>query len=521
MSDLKGRSIASTYKNLIQSSSEISNTTLKQVQSGSGNNVAMKLSTDKAVFPKVGVGNTGSTPDGLLHVLSTSAGSVTANSLADEVVLESSTNTGLSILSGVSNQGNIFFGDANDNDVGKISYNHSDDSFTFSTNGSVSMILDKNSNLRVSGVVSQSDDRFELVEYFKKVPSLGITDAQVSQGSSGTPNASTAVTLNAKYGIITMQSHDFAATDSVEFTFNNDHIYGTTSNVLVNIHEAGTMDDNAIVSVMVHDIADGSCKIRLATNGVDLTAGVFKLFFIIDPYITPNQNFVLGGTSSGSFQESNNTGRPTNGFAGIKLVTGATDNDFTVLTPRDGETEIPATFDSSAWSSVSFGTENKIEFSCGISTSATITESAIWAGLKLTEVGTIATDANQAYFLYSSDDDAQTGTLTTNSNLHFVYSVGGTDYITDLGIAVTANTVYRLRISFDENRKISVFVNNIQYGLVTSATAGGTTESISTTKSLAMTDDIDLLPFVGVQALSAAGRGIQIGFIKMSRDLFE
>ena len=98
MSDLKGKSIASTYKNLIQSSSEISNTTLKQVQSGSGNNVAMKLSTDKAVFPKVGVGNTGSTPDGLLHVLSTSAGSVTANSLSDEVVLESSTNTGLSLI---------------------------------------------------------------------------------------------------------------------------------------------------------------------------------------------------------------------------------------------------------------------------------------------------------------------------------------------------------------------------------------------------------------------------------------
>ena len=327
MSDLKGRSIASTYKNLLQSSSEISNTTLKQVQSGSGNDVAMKLSTDKAVFPKVGIGNTGSTPDGLLHVLSTSAGSVTANSLADEIVLESSTNTGLSILSGASSQGNMFFGDANDNDVGKISYNHADDSFSFSTNGSVSMTLDRNSNLRVSGVVSQSDDRFQLAEYFEKVPSLGITDAQVTQ----TGGATSAVTLNAKYGLISMDSVDLAATDTVQFTFNNAHIYGATSQVLVTIVDSSVNTaDNAMVNVMVLDTADGSCNIRIGTNGTDIAAQVFKLFFVIDPYITPNQNFVLGGTSSGSNQVSVNAGRPTNGFAGIKLVSGSTDNDFIV-----------------------------------------------------------------------------------------------------------------------------------------------------------------------------------------------
>ena len=46
----------------------------------------------------------------------------------------------------------------------------------------------------------------------------------------------------------------------------------------------------------------------------------------------------------------------------------------------------------------------------------------------------------------------------------------------------------------DENRKISVFVNNVQYGLTstpTTTTAGGVTESVSTAKSLALTDDID------------------------------
>ena len=516
MSSLKGKSISSTYKNLLQTSVELTDGKLKDVETGDGNITSLKISTDKVSVTKLGVGTGSSAPDGLLHVLSVSVGAVNASSFANQIVLENSSDCGMSILSGRSNAGNIYFGDVSRNNSGQIFYDHSKDSLSFATNGSEKVKIDKDGNLRVNGTVSQSDDRFELVEYFEKVPSLGITDAQVSQAT----DATTAVTLNAKYGVIIMQSVDLAATDTVEFTFNNNHIYGTTSKVLVSFMESsGTIADNAMINVMVHNIADGSCKIRIGTNGTDIAAQVFKLFFVIDPYITPNQNFVLGGTNSGSLQVSNNSGRSGTGFAGIKLNSGATNNDFSILSPRDGETELPAGFDSSAWSAVPFGTENKIDFSCAISTSATITETAIWAGLKLTEAGAYATDANQAYFLYATDDDL--GALTTNGNLHFVYSVGGTDYITNLGITVTTNTVYRLRISFDENRKISVFVNNVQYGLVTTATAGGGTQSISTTRSLAMTDDIDLIPFVGIQSLSASGRGIQVGYIKLSRDLFE
>jgi len=515
MSTLKGKSISSTYKKLVQSSAEIVDTSLVSMESGSGVITSMKLSTDKAEFLKVGIGTAGDAPDGLLHVMSISAGSVTANTAANLLTLENSADAGLSILSGDTASGNIFFGDVNDNKVGRIVYDHSDDSMLFTTSQATSMTLDKNGNLRLSGSLSQSNDRFELIEYFEKVPSLGITDAQVSQAT----DATTAVTLNAKYGLITMQAHDLAATDTVEFTFNNDHIYGATSQVLVTLQDGQTIADNAMINVMVHDIADGSCKIRVGTNGTDVASQTFKLFFVIDPYITPNQNFVLGGTSAGGVQLSGNTGRPSNGFAGIKLATGSTDNDFTVLTTRDAETEMPANVDSSAWSSVPFGTENSIEFSCGISTSGTITNAAIWAGLKLTEVGTYATDADQAYFLYATDDDL--GALTTNGNLHFVYSVGGTDFITNLGVTVEINTVYQLRISIDGNRQISVFVNNIKHGLVTTATAGGATQPLSNIKSLAMTDDIDLLPFVGVQALSAATRGMQVGYVKISRDLFE
>jgi hypothetical protein len=517
MGSLKGKSISQTYQRILQTPSEVSDTTLKTIETGSGKSTSMKLSTDKVEFLKVGVGTGGVTPDGLIHIYSASAGSVNASSFANEVILENSGDAGLSILSGASASGNIYFGDAGDNDAGRISYDHSQDSLIFSTSGSDVMKLDSLGNLKVSGTVSQSDERFELVEYFEKVPGLGTTDAVVSQSSSATEP----VTLNSKYGVITMQAVDLAATDTVEFTFNNDHIFGSTSQVLVNLHDGGTIADNAMVNILVHDVTDGSCKIRLGTNGTDIASQAFKVFFIIDPYITPNQNFTLGGFSGGGVQSSINTGRGGQ-FAGIKLSTGTTDNDFTVLTPRDAEAEMPGGSDSSAWSSVGFGTENKTEFSCAISTAGSIADVSIYAGLKLTEMGTYANDANQAYFLYASNDDH--GSLTTNGNLHFIYSVGGTDYVTNLGIAVAASTVYRLRISIDETRRVSVFVNNTQYGLTstdTGTTSGGVTETDSTKKSLIMTDDIDFLPFIGVQTHTTATKGIQVGYVKISRDLYE
>ena len=513
MGTLKNKSISSTYQNLLQTSTEVKDTNLKQVESGSGNSSSMKLSTNSAEFLKVGIGTGGTTPDGLLHVMSASAGSVTSDSSANQLTLENSSDSGLSIISGSSHSGNIFFGSSSGNKSGQISYDHSNGYLGFASNGSEPMRLDSNGNLKVSGNLSGSEDKYELKEYFEKVPSL--QDAAVTQDT----NATTAVTLDAKYGIITMQSHDLAATDTVEFTFNNPHIFGTSSHVHVQLHDGGTIADNAMVNVLVHDVADGSCKIKIGTNGTDVAAQVFKLAFIIDSYITPNQNFVLSGVNAGGAQISGNTGRPSNGFAGVKIVTGTTDEDKTILAVRDGHTELVDNFDSSGWASVPFGTENKIEFSSAISTSGNIADSCIWAGLKLTSDNRYTIDANQAYFLYSTDDDQ--GALTTNGNLHFVYSVANTDYITDLGIVLAINTVYRLRISFDENRQISVYVNNVRYGLVTTATAGGATQSVSTTKSLAMTDNIDLLPFIGIETKTTASKGMQVSYVKLSRDLYE
>jgi hypothetical protein len=220
-----------------------------------------------------------------------------------------------------------------------------------------------------------------------------------------------------------------------------------------------------------------------------------------------NTNFEVLGTNASSDDVSFSS---TEG--GIQLQTDGADNDQVIILPHLDASQ-------TAWTGIKWGTENQVEWQCAIRTGASIADTSILAGLKLTNAGAYATDDNQAYFLYASDDDH--GALATNANLHFVYSVAGTDYITDLGVAVAASTIYKLRIIIDSNRQAAVFINGVQYGLATTVVAGGTTQSSSTTLSNALTNDIDLIPYVGVQAHAASAKQITLCYEKISRVLFE
>jgi len=174
---------------------------------------------------------------------------------------------------------------------------------------------------------------------------------------------------------------------------------------------------------------------------------------------------------------------------------------------------------SNSWLNTKWGTENQLEWETAIRTPATITTVTFWAGLKLTSTPVYATDSHQAYFLFATDTDL--GDITTLANLHFIYSVEDTDYITNLGIALAASTNYKLRIKIDSDRKISIYVNNTQYGLVTSANTGGATQSTATQQSNALTNDKDLTPFVGIKNLGSANRELTVLYEKISRLLFE
>ena len=76
-----------------------------------------------------------------IHVRSADSGA-SANSLADELVLENSGSSGLTIASGTSSSGSIYFGDSGDDDIGKIAYSHSTNSMSFTTNTAVGLKID-------------------------------------------------------------------------------------------------------------------------------------------------------------------------------------------------------------------------------------------------------------------------------------------------------------------------------------------------------------------------------------------
>lgn len=176
-----------------------------------------------------------------------------------------------------------------------------------------------------------------------------------------------------------------------------------------------------------------------------------------------NPNFEVLGTNA-----SNDDITFSSTYAGLQLQTDGADNDQIIIAPHLDTNQ-------TAWTGIKWGSENQTEWECAITTGSSVADYSFWAGLKLTNTANYQTDANQAYFLFATDDTQSGGVLGTNTKLHFVYSINNDDYVTDLGITVAASTTYRLRIKFDSERKLSVFVNGAQYGLSVIKTYDDTT----------------------------------------------
>jgi hypothetical protein len=200
--------------------------------------------------------------------------------------------------------------------------------------------------------------------------------------------------------------------------------------------------------------------------------------------------------------------------AGVVATTAGADQDQAILTPH---LDTAAT----AWAGCLWGTENQVHFETSIALPA-IDNQNVWAGLKLTNAPELATDDDQAYFNFLTDADNSGQTYTDFTKLHFVHSIGGTDYISQLPITVAATTIYHLRIVFDSDRKLSIFVNGQQYNVTsTSGSTGGTAVTTGTTKSAAMTNDVDLIPYIGIEANAGAAEAIHCHYVAASRIINE
>jgi hypothetical protein len=198
---------------------------------------------------------------------------------------------------------------------------------------------------------------------------------------------------------------------------------------------------------------------------------------------------------------------------GVLATTAGADQDQAILTPH---LDTAAT----AWAGTLWGTENQVHFETSIMLPA-LDNQKVWAGLKLTNDQLVATDANQVFFKYQTDA-TNSEAFTDYAKWHFVHSIGGTDYISQLPITVAANTPYHLKITIDSDRKASIFVNGIQYNVTTtSGSTGGTAVTTGTTPTAALTDDIDLIPYVGIEAGAAAAEAVNCHYVCCSRNVYE
>ena len=174
-------------------------------------------------------------------------------------------------------------------------------------------------------------------------------------------------------------------------------------------------------------------------------------------------------------------------IGGIELDTHGAADDQTIVGPHATQ--------ATAWHDVAWGTENQVIWEAVVRTGASITNIVLWAGLKLTNTPTVATDADQAFFRFDA----------VVANWEATYSIAGTDTETDTGVAVAASTNYYLRIEIDSSRLAHFFING---------------KEVAT--STALTNDISLWPFIGVmETTTTAGKQINVIKQKISRIIFE
>jgi hypothetical protein len=187
-----------------------------------------------------------------------------------------------------------------------------------------------------------------------------------------------------------------------------------------------------------------------------------------------DNDFVLIGTNAVAGDATNNlNGR------GVKIQSHGADGDFTVLRPDSGANRSPW---QAAWLS-----QSKPRFECVVWTDSVAnssTAAVIYAGLKLTNVDTAATDADQVYFRAQD---------TVNSGRWGVcWSIATVLTTTDTGVsAAVANTAFYLVIDIDASRIARCYINGT---LVATTTA--------------LTTAITFIPFIGVRAAGAAASKI-------------
>lgn len=161
-----------------------------------------------------------------------------------------------------------------------------------------------------------------------------------------------------------------------------------------------------------------------------------------------------------------------NAEGGVRLTTAGADADQVILLPHLDANQ-------SAWTQWTWGADKQTVWQAKIASGSNIGNAIIWAGLKLTNTPTTATDNDQVFFRYQNG--------VNSGKWQAIYSIGNTDSANDSGVTVAVSTHYHFVIAIDSSRIARMFING---ALVKTSTA--------------LTDATDFIPYIGVQASGAA-----------------
>jgi len=207
----------------------------------------------------------------------------------------------------------------------------------------------------------------------------------------------------------------------------------------------------------------------------DITSATAAIRSVADP------SFEIQGTNSTSALSA------SYGQGGITLTTAGADGDQMILAPHTDTKQ-------SGWGIIQWGTGKSTCLEQTVMTTGDVAASIYWAGLKLTNTPTSATDANQAYFRYQNG--------VNSAKWQFIYSIAGVATTVDTGVLCDVNLRYRFRVVIDTSRIARAYINDV---LVATSTA--------------LTDAVNLIPYIGVQASGvAAAKAIRVHGCAISRN---
>jgi len=214
---------------------EFVNTDNSYMRFSTNNTERVRIAADGSV----GIGVT--SPDGTLHINTASAGTITANTSADDLVVENSVNSGISILSPDANYSLLYFGSPSDNDGMALGWNYSSGAGSFATKKVGSTLTFKADNL-VTNLTLSGASGSELAEFEGNVTlsegKLSITDTAnenaFSVVSSATTTNAAEITANSLTTGQALRVYSNSANTSTRYLANivNDNALATGATAL-------------------------------------------------------------------------------------------------------------------------------------------------------------------------------------------------------------------------------------------------------------------------------------------------